>query len=81
MLATDGLRHQVRELRRQAAKVISSNLRALLILGVDPGYRSGCKLVVIDAEGRVCASDELCKLVVIGGFFLRLKAISPSYGT
>jgi len=75
-MATDGLRRQVRELRRrmtdeaemQAAKVFSSNLRALIlqrpvrgcvILGIDPGYRYGCKLAVIDAEGRVCAHGGL----------------------
>jgi uncharacterized protein len=40
-------------------------VRGCVILGVDPGYRYGCKLAVIDAEGRVCAhgglmsSDEL----------------------
>ncbi len=46
----------------QAIKIFGSNLRNLLlqapimgknILGVDPGYRTGCKLAVIDDTGKV----------------------------
>lgn len=46
----------------QAIKVFGLNLRQLLIqppvknsvtLGVDPGYRTGCKLAVVDAIGKV----------------------------
>lgn len=46
----------------QAIKVFASNLRQLLlqaplknsvILGLDPGYRTGCKVAVIDATGKV----------------------------
>ncbi len=45
-----------------AIKVFASNLRHLLmaaplknrvVLGVDPGYRTGCKLAVVDATGKV----------------------------
>lgn len=45
-----------------AIKVFSSNLRQLLMtppvkgtvtLGVDPGYRTGCKLAVVDDTGKV----------------------------
>ncbi|MCQ2484155.1 MAG: RNA-binding transcriptional accessory protein [Clostridia bacterium] len=45
-----------------AIKVFSSNLRELLLqppvkgkvaLGLDPGYRTGCKVAVVDATGRV----------------------------
>ena len=45
-----------------ALKVFSENLRHLLMqppvrgrvtLGVDPGFRTGCKLAVVDASGRV----------------------------
>ena len=55
-----------RALTEQAAsaaiKVFASNLRQLLmaaplknrvVLGVDPGYRTGCKLAVVDATGKV----------------------------
>lgn len=46
----------------QAIKVFGLNLRQLLIqppvknsvtLGVDPGYRTGCKIAVVDATGKV----------------------------
>ena len=45
-----------------AIKVFSTNLRQLLLqppvkgkvaLGLDPGYRTGCKVAVVDATGRV----------------------------
>ena len=55
-----------RELTETAAaaaiKVFASNLRQLLmgapiknktVLGVDPGYRTGCKLAVVDPTGKV----------------------------
>lgn len=46
----------------QAIKVFAANLRQILmqsplknsiILGLDPGYRTGCKVAVIDATGKV----------------------------
>ena len=46
----------------QAIKVFSANLHSLLlqapvkghtVLGVDPGYRTGCKLAVVDDTGKV----------------------------
>jgi len=46
----------------QAVKVFAANLRSLLmqppirgrrVLGLDPGFRTGCKLAVVDATGRV----------------------------
>ena len=46
----------------ESIKVFASNLRPLLlqpplknsvILGLDPGYRTGCKVAVIDATGKV----------------------------
>lgn len=47
---------------KQAIKVFSANLHSLLlqapvkghtVLGVDPGYRTGCKLAVVDDTGKV----------------------------
>ncbi len=47
---------------RQAIRVFAANLRSLLlqppfagqtILGLDPGFRTGCKAAVIDATGKV----------------------------
>ncbi len=55
-----------RELTEKAAeaaiKIFASNLKQLLmgapvkgktVLGVDPGYRTGCKLAVVDSTGKV----------------------------
>ncbi len=48
----------------QAIRVFGANLRELLlqaplsghvVLGLDPGYRTGCKMAVVDATGRVLA--------------------------
>ncbi len=52
----------------QAIKVFSQNLKKLLlaapckgqtVLGMDPGYRTGCKLVVIDPIGKVLATGVI----------------------
>lgn len=49
----------------QSIKVFSQNLKSLLltppckdqvVLGMDPGYRTGCKLAVIDPMGKVLAT-------------------------
>jgi uncharacterized protein len=51
-----------------AIKVFAANLRDLLlaapagprvVLGVDPGIRTGCKLAVVDATGKVLATDTV----------------------
>lgn len=53
--------------QEQALKVFSVNLESLLlqaplkgkfVLGVDPGYRTGCKLAVVDPTGKVLAIDK-----------------------
>ncbi len=52
----------------QAIKVFASNLRALLlqppvrnkvVLGLDPGYRTGCKAAVVDGTGKVLATAAI----------------------
>ncbi|HZD55458.1 MAG TPA: helix-hairpin-helix domain-containing protein, partial [Anaerolineales bacterium] len=51
-----------------AIKVFASNLRALLgqppltghvVLGIDPGYRTGCKIAVVDSTGKVLATTTI----------------------
>lgn len=51
-----------------AIRVFAENLRQLLlapplgqmrILGVDPGYRTGCKLVCLDAEGNLLHNETI----------------------
>ena len=52
----------------QAIKVFARNLESLLlqapvrnkvVMGVDPGYRTGCKLAVVDETGRVLAKAAI----------------------
>ncbi len=58
----DVRRHLTERAGAHAIRVFATNLRGLLtqppiagsvVLGIDPGYRTGCKLAVIDATGRV----------------------------
>ncbi len=53
---------------KQAISVFAANLRQLLlqqpvaghtVLGLDPGYRTGCKAAVISPQGKVLATDTL----------------------
>lgn len=52
----------------QAIKVFAANLRALLlqppvrdkiVLGLDPGYRTGCKVAAVDGTGKVLATAAI----------------------
>ena len=52
----------------QAIRVFTENLRQLLlapplgqkrVLGVDPGYRTGCKLVCLDAQGNLLHNETI----------------------
>src|SRR5207245_5255893 len=60
------------ELTRQAEEhaitIFAANLRNLLlqpplrgkkVLGIDPGYRTGCKLTIVDETGKYIESDTL----------------------
>lgn len=51
-----------------AIGVFAQNLRGLLlqpplagntVLGIDPGFRTGCKVAVVDAQGAILATDTL----------------------
>lgn len=63
---TNEVRNQLRERAEQEAiTVFRANLEALLlqsplgqvsVMGLDPGYRTGCKLAVVDSTGRVVAT-------------------------
>ncbi len=64
-IATEVRAELTAQAQEKSAKVFASNLSAILmqrpmkdsvILGMDPGYRTGCKLAVIDATGRVLAT-------------------------
>ena len=63
--------HRLLALRRgetEAIRVFTENLRQLLlapplgqkrVLGVDPGYRTGCKLVCLDAQGALLHNEAI----------------------
>ena len=64
---TNEVRAEMRDkAEAQAIAVFRANLEALLlqapmgllpVMGLDPGYRTGCKLAVVDGTGRVVATD------------------------
>lgn len=72
-LLAPSMEREVRvELTRQAEEhainIFATNLRNLLlqpplrgkkVLGVDPGFRTGCKLTVVDETGKYIASDTM----------------------
>ena len=52
----------------EAVKVFADNFRELLLaaplgqkrlLGIDPGFRTGCKIVVLDAQGKLLFNDVI----------------------
>ena len=52
----------------EAIKIFASNLKDLLlaapagpkvVMGIDPGIRTGCKLAIVDATGKVLATDTI----------------------
>lgn len=63
------IRRQLTEMAHAAAyKLFSANLTSLLlqpptrgktVLGVDPAYRTGCKLAVVDPTGKLLAVDVI----------------------
>ena len=53
---------------KQAIKVFAENLKQLLlspplgqkrVLGIDPGYRTGCKVVCLDAQGNLLHNETI----------------------
>ncbi|HSS51298.1 MAG TPA: Tex-like N-terminal domain-containing protein, partial [Thermoanaerobaculia bacterium] len=66
---TNEVRSEMRErAEAQAIAVFRANLEALLlqaplgqiaVMGLDPGFRTGCKLAVADGTGRVVATDVI----------------------
>ncbi|EGL82813.1 Tex-like protein [Caldalkalibacillus thermarum TA2.A1] len=61
-------RELTEQAEEQAIDIFAKNLRALLlqppvrgktVLGIDPAYRTGCKLAVVDPTGKVLAIDVI----------------------
>ena len=72
-LLAPGLERELRSSRTEEAdahaiQVFSANLRSLLlqpplrgrvVLGIDPGYRTGCKVAVVDPTGKVLGTQTI----------------------
>ena len=65
------------EADEHAIRVFAANLRGLLlqppvrgvcVLGLDPGFRTGCKAVVVDATGKVLATGTIYPHTGKGGW-------------
>lgn len=57
---------------QEAISVFASNLRELLlapplgqkrVMGIDPGFRTGCKVVCLDAQGKLIHNDTIYPLL------------------
>lgn len=64
-IARDVRRTLTEQAERHAIQVFATNLRGLLlqppmpghtVLGIDPGFRTGCKVAVVDPTGKVLAT-------------------------
>ena len=53
---------------QEAIRVFTENLRQLLlapplgqkgVMGIDPGYKSGCKVVCLDAQGNLLHNETI----------------------
>jgi len=67
-LDRDVRRNLTERAEAHAIRVFAENLRALLnqrpltgrtVLGIDPGFRTGCKVAVVDASGRVLDTETI----------------------
>jgi len=67
----------------EAVRVFADNLRELLlaaplgqkkVLGIDPGFRTGCKIVVLDAQGKLLFNDVIY-LLGEGSSLIRAKEL------
>lgn len=67
-METEMLSGAVEEAEGKAARVFAENLRQLLleapmsqknVLAIDPGFRTGCKVVVLDRQGQLMHEDVI----------------------
>jgi len=67
----------------EAVRVFADNLRELLlaaplgqkkVIGIDPGFRTGCKVVVLDAQGKLLFNDVIY-LLGEGSSLMRAKEL------
>ena len=67
-METEMLSNAVEDAEGKAVKVFADNLRQLLleapigqknVLAIDPGFRTGCKVVVLDGQGQLMHNDVI----------------------
>ena len=67
-METEARLESKRKADTEAVRVFADNLRELLlaaplgqkrVLGIDPGFRTGCKVVVLDAQGQLLFNDVI----------------------
>ncbi len=67
-MASEALRDNKRRADEEAIRVFAANLRQLLlapplgecrVLGIDPGFRTGCKVVCLDAQGNLLHNETI----------------------
>ena len=67
-LESDAINRLREQSEAEAIKIFASNLKDLLlaapagpkvVMGIDPGIRTGCKLAIVDATGKVLATDTI----------------------
>jgi uncharacterized protein len=67
-METEALSNAIEEAEVKAVKVFAENLRQLLleapmgqknVLAIDPGFRTGCKVVVLDRQGQLMHNDAI----------------------
>ncbi|MEO5377481.1 MAG: RNA-binding transcriptional accessory protein [Magnetococcus sp. DMHC-6] len=67
-LENDLIKQLTQMAHKEAIRVFANNLKDLLlaapagqvpVIGLDPGLRTGVKVAVVDATGKVCATDTL----------------------
>jgi len=67
-IARDTRRELTNKAEKHAIQVFATNLHALLnqpplnghiVLGIDPGYRTGCKVAVVDATGKPLTTSTI----------------------
>jgi len=71
-----------KEADEEAIRIFAGNLRQLLlspplgqrnILAIDPGFRTGCKVVCLDSQGKLLHSDTIFPHFPIQKLFMREK--------
>ncbi len=83
--------HAKKEADREAIAVFARNLREILmssplgqkrLLALDPGFRTGCKLVILDEQGKLLHHDVIMPHTGAGGLLeaaVKVKTLATKY--